>query len=377
MAGADPLLNGEPERFPIEVASTFYTGLNEPKPTSMNFSMDGLSFISSHNDDALRLIDVASMHHTETIQCEVFGIHAVRYTQSAHVLCVSPRLPLDGHLHLLNLETAQFVGEMAYLNDLDGEIHPYPNMPVYSTLSQCPASDVLGAVVSAKGRLALFHPLVSGAIAASADKTVNGNKVALSFNHDGHHILLGDDRRITLLDRRFLFASPVLCLENKKLFSSRPELARCKGAEYGIDQSHLLLTSSLGEVVVYDWKSGRVVCNYYHDDAKRHFVGSEDAIGAKYVHPNLRDSMIAQPTSSMVGGRHLLVYGGYKNSADDEIPKEEGGVKADKQVEVQAGPLHYELQSKDSDVPIALEVNPRYNLVATAARSVTWWAFNE
>lgn len=41
------------------------------------------------------------------------------------------------------------------------------------------------------------------------------------------------------------------------------------------------------------------------------------------------------------------------------------------------GNLRYELQSKDSDVPVGLAVNRCYRLVAVAARSVTWWAFNE
>ncbi|CCW60282.1 unnamed protein product [Phytomonas sp. EM1] len=376
MTGNGTNTNGEQQRFPIEVASMFYTGLNEPKPTCMDFSLEGLSFISSHNDDALRLIDVASLNHTETIQCEHFGIHSVRYTQSESVVCVAPRLPLDGHLHLLNLETAQFFGEMAYLNELDSEIHPYPNTPVYSTISQCPATDVLGAVVTTKGRLALFHPLISGAIAASGEKAVIGSKVALSFSHDGNRIIIGDDRRINLFDRRVLFSTPIVSLENQKIFSSSPELARCKGAEHCIDQSHLLLTSSSGEVVVYNWKLDRIVCSYYHGDAKRHFVGSSDAIGAKYIHPNLRNSIIAQPTSSMVGGRHLLVYGGYEGNESGSIGEEEV-IKGDFQSEMKSGLLRYELQSKDSDVPIALAVNPRYSLVVTAARSLTWWAFNE
>lgn len=54
--------------------------------------------------------------------------------------------------------------------------------------------------------------------------------------------------------------------------------------------------------------------NYYHDDAKRHFVGAGDALGAKYVSPLMSHSHIVQPTSSMLGGRHLLVYESHHNN---------------------------------------------------------------
>lgn len=372
----------------------FFTGLNEPKPTAMDFSPDGLSFLSAHGDDALRCIDVGALAHTDTIQCETFGVHNVRYTQSSQVACVAPRFPLDGHLHLLNVETAQFFGTMAYLNDLDSEIHPVVNTPVYSTIAQCPCTDVLGAVVSTKGRLALFHPLIAGCIAASTERSVAGARPALSFSPDGNLIVIGDDHKVTLFDRRILFSCPVACCENSDLFRENAKHARCKGAEVNSDGERVLLTSSTGEVVVYNWKLDQVVCSYYHDDARRHFLGSGDAVGAQYVQPYVPHSSIAQPSSSMNAGRHLLVYEGYSDSsipADSAMevsaPTSSGSSvssslhplsssQAVLSTSVRRGNLQYELQSKDSDVPVALAVNRRFQIVATAARNVTWWAFH-
>ncbi|CAJ1011522.1 hypothetical protein Q4I28_006835 [Leishmania naiffi] len=339
----------------------FYTGINEPRPTSMNFSFDGLHFVSAHTDDAVRLIDVGNMMNTDVIICDAFGVHNVRYTHSSSVVCVAPRFHLDGHLHLLNTETSQFFAEMAYLNDAESEILPVANTPVYSTLSQCPATDVIGAVVAAKGRLALFHPLISGCIAATPERSIVGSKVCVQFSLDGHRIAIGDDHRITLLDRRNLFQAPQVVLENKRVFTMSASLTRCKGLEFSADASRLLLTSSSGEVVVYDWQRDETVVNYFHGDAKRHFLGSADAIGAQYVFPYQTASPILQLTSSMTGGRHLLVYAGcHSNSV---YPTRQGR-------------LLYELQSKDSDVPVAVAVNPRLQLAATAARSITWWAFH-
>ncbi|KAG5470790.1 hypothetical protein LSCM1_02040 [Leishmania martiniquensis] len=355
-AGSDAV-NG----VPIEVASMFYTGINEPRPTAMNFSFDGLYFVSAHTDDAVRLIDVGNMVNTDVIVCDAFGVHNVRYTHSSSVVCVAPRFHLDGHLHLLNTETSQFFGEMAYLNDAESEIVPVANTPVYSTLSQCPTTDVIGAVVAAKSRLALFHPLISGCIAATPERSVVGSRACVQFSRDGHRIAIGDDHRIAILDRRNLFHSPQVMLENKRVFTMSTPPTRCKGVEFSADASRLLLTSSSGEVVVYDWQRDETVANYFHGAARRHFVGSADAIGAQHVFPHQATSPILQLTSSMAGGRHLLVYAGCPSNAVSSA---------------QQGRLLYELQSKDSDVPVAVAVNPRLQLVATAARSITWWAFH-
>lgn len=81
----------------------FFTGLNEPKPTAIDFAQDGQFFVSAHNDDALRVVDVNAIHHIDTIECESYGIHDVKFTHSNNVVIVAPRHPLDGHLHLLNL----------------------------------------------------------------------------------------------------------------------------------------------------------------------------------------------------------------------------------------------------------------------------------
>ncbi|GET91720.1 hypothetical protein, conserved [Leishmania tarentolae] len=346
---------------PIEVASMFYTGINEPRPTAMSFSFDGLHFVSAHTDDAVRLIDVGNMTNTDVIVCDAFGVHNVRYTHSSSVVCVAPRFHLDGHLHLLNTETSQFFGEMAYINDAESEMLPVANTPVYSTIAQCPATDVIGAVVVAKGRLALFHPLISGCIAATPERSLVGSRACVQFSQDGHRIAIGDDHRVAVFDRRNLFRRPLVVLENRHVFTTSASLTRCKGLEFNADTSRLLLTSSSGEVVVYDWKRSEVVANYYHGDARRHFLGSADAIGAQHVFPYQATSPILQLTSSMTGGRHLLVYAGCASKSAASTGK---------------GRLLYELQSKDSDVPVAIAVNPRLQLAATAARSITWWAFH-
>lgn len=345
---------------PIEVASLFYTGLNEPRPTSMDFSFDGLHFISSHNDDAVRLIDVGAMTHTDTILCETFGVHDVSYTHSSAVACVAPRFYLDGHLHLLNTETAQFFGEMAYLNDTEPELPVVANTPVYSTLVQCPVSDIIAAVIPSRRRVALFHPLIAGAVAATPEHSITGAKTCITFSHDGTKVAIGDDHLITVLDRRLLDRGPVVSMPNASVFSVSPALARCKGLEFNTDAKHLLCTSSFGEVLQVDWAAEQPVQSYYDGDAKRHFVGSSDAIGARYIHPYRERSPVVQATSSMVGGRHLLLYDGLQQRSAQSLGR---------------GHLVYELQSKDSDVPVALAVNRRFNLVASAARNVTWWAW--
>jgi WD40 repeat protein len=365
-----PPLTSSGLQAPIEVASMFYTGINEPRPTAMDFSFDGLHFASAHTDDAVRLIDVGGLHHNDTIVCDAFGVHNVRYTHSSAVVCVVPRFHLDGHLHLLNTETAQFFGEMAYLNDVEAEIPAVANTPVYSTLTQCPVTDVLGSVVAAKGRFALFHPLISGCVAATAERTVVGPKPCVQFSSDGNAIALGDDHRVVVLDRRRLFDSAVVQRDTKQLFSSYSPLTRCKGVEFSADGSHLLVTSSNGEVVLYDWKREEVTVNYFHGDARRHFVGAGDAIGARFAFPGQPTSPILQPTSFMCGGRHLLVYDGNWSLTASPHPSETPR-------ETQQGRLLYELQSKDSDVPVAVAVNPRYQVAATAARSITWWAFHQ
>ncbi|KPI84591.1 hypothetical protein ABL78_6352 [Leptomonas seymouri] len=360
--GTDPTAGA-----PVEVASLFYTGINEPRPTAMDFSFDGLHFASAHTDDAVRLIDVGSLIHTDTILCDAFGVHSVRYTHSSAVVCVAPRFHLDGHLHLLNTETAQFFGEMAYLNDVEGETPPVANTPVYSTLTQCPATDVIGAVMSAKGRLALFHPLISGCVASTPERTVTGPKACVQFSNDGHYIAVGDDHRLVVLDRRCLCRpTAVVQRENRALFADYSPLTRCKGAEFCADGSHILVSSSNGEVSLYDWKHEEVKVSYFHGDAKRHFVGAGDAIGARFAFPGQAGSPILQPTSFMNGGRHLLVYEGGPALASSDT------LSAPRQ-----GRLLYQLQSKDSDVSVALAVNPRFHVAATAARSITWWAFHQ
>lgn len=287
---------------------------------------------------------------------------------------------------------------MAYLNDYEGELKPVTNMPVYSYLAQCPQTDVLAAIVAGDGRLALFHPLISGAIACTPAHTIQGSyKSSTSFSHDGNYIIVGDDATVRLYDRRMLFKAEVQTVSTSDVFardafsSSHPPdsisnaergnltstisgprsggggsgnnrragtaAVRCKGAEVCVNSQYSLLTSACGEVVIYNWLSRSVEVNYYHDDARRHFVGSSDAIGAQYVNPSVADSVIAQPTSSMVGGRHLLVYDGLHASSPSS-----------------RGSLLYELQSKDSDVPVGLAINRRFRLLAVAARNVTWWS---
>ncbi|KEG15584.1 COMPASS component SWD2 [Trypanosoma grayi] len=346
---------------PIEVASYFFNGAGDTRVGAMDFSLDGRFFISSHTDDALRLVDVASMRHTETIQLELFGLHCARFTQSTDVVCVAPRHCADGHLYLLSLTTAQLFSAMAFVSDDVPELRAATNTPAYSTVAQNPQTDVIASVLATQGRLLLFHPLISGALAASGERTVVGNRSTVAFSPDGSKLVMGDDHHVRLFDCRKLFTSPLVSLENKAVFTESGAATRCKGAEVSADGSHLLLTSSGGEAVVYDTKHDKVTCSYFHDAARHQFTGADDAVGAKYVHPNVVGSMVVQPSTFMDAGRHLLVYGGHSTQSPQECQK---------------GVLKYELRCKDNDVLVALCVNTRYALVATAARGVTWWAFN-
>ncbi|EPY38598.1 COMPASS component SWD2 [Angomonas deanei] len=312
-------------------------------------------FVSSHLDDSVRICHVPSMHHSDTIQCDNFGVHAARFTHSNHILCVAPRHQLDGHLHLLNVETAQFYSAMAYMDDVAGELVPQANTPVYNSIEQCPSTDVLAATLTVKGSLALFHPLVGGAIACSPDRSVVGIKPCICFSPDGSQIAVGDDKQVTIFDRRMLFEKPLAQLKTNDIFTFNTSSARCRSIDVFAD--HYLFSSSWGETLIYSVKERASVTNYFHNEVRRHFVGSSDAVGARYVHPYSADSCVVQPTCTLVGGRHLFLYEG---ATPD---KEKGG-------------LHCAVQAKDGDSPVSLSVNPRYNIVCTAARSITWWSVN-
>lgn len=348
-----------PNTPPVEVAAQFFTGLNEPRPLSLDFSLDGLFGVSAHQDGAVRVVDVQSMTPATTIVCDTFGVSSCRFTQSSGVLCTTPSLPLDGHLYLLDVERGTYIAALAYVNDLEQEV-AVTQKPVYSTLSQCPVSDVIASVIAAKGALTLFHPLVSGAVAVSPDGFVKGANPAVSFSPDGNTILVGGEERLQLLDRRKL-SSVVRSIPHQQIFRSNP--SRCRGAEVSASGQHILATSSKGEVVVLNAHTGEAELSYFHHDVTSFFSGAVNYVGARYATPCLDNSRVVQMTSSMNGGRHLLVY----------RPPQGGG----QQEAMQYGSLEFQLQSKDSEVPVAITVNPRYQVVATAARYVTWWAFTE
>lgn len=367
---------------PLEIAAQFFSGLNEPRPTSLEFSLDGLFAISSHMDDAIRVVDVCSMSPSETIQCDLGGgVSASCFTQSSSIVCVAPRVAIDGHLYLLNIETASYVGAMAYVNDYEqeGELLPHP---FFSCVAQCPVSDVLGGVIGSKGALALFHPLVSGAVAATKNHFIRGEKPSIGFSRDGNKILVGGDEEVMVLDRRMLTSGPVKCLSNKKIFRYGP--GRCRGVQLSADSSRALLTSSNGEANVLHLHSEKLECTYFHHDAQRWFLGTSNNVPAKYMTPHVSCSRVVQMTSSMNDGRHLLVY---EPNSKEGIEAGIGVVKqaekkdSDKLLEndlvesIAQGALKYQLQSKDSDLPVDIAVNPRFQLIATAARHVTWWTF--
>lgn len=354
---------------PIEVAGQFFAGLNEPRPTCVGFSRDGMLGFSSHLDNAIRIVDANSLTHSQTIFCDSCGVSAAVFTQSSSVLCIAPEMLFDGHLYLLNVETASFIGALGYVNDLAPEI-PLTSMPVYSTVSQCPTTDILGAVIHTKGALALFHPLVSGAVAVSQDKLVGGYRAFVTFSSDGNGIAVGCDDHVSLLDRRMLLSGPVRRLSSIQLFRRTP--ARCRGVEFPNEGGErLLVTSSLGEVNVFNLKKNTVECSYFHGQAMKLFDGSKNNVPARYLNPHLRSSRVIQLTSSLSDGRHMLVYHpNPKQDASVSMSTEEGGE------ELVWGALAYQLQCKDSDIPVDVAVNPRLQVIATAARHVCWWCVN-
>lgn len=365
---------------PLEPAAQFFSGLNEPRPTSIEFSLDGFFAISSHMDDAVRLVDVSSMSPAETIHCEIGGVSSSCFTQSSSVVCVAPRLAVDGHLYLLNVETARYIGALAYVNDYEAETELTPH-PFYVCVTQCPVSDVLGSIIFSRGALALFHPLVSGAIAFTKDHLISGEKPQIGFSRDGNKILVGGDEKIMILDRRMLASGPVVSFNNSEIFRCSP--GRCRGIELSSDGTRALLTSSKGEANVLHLRSERVECTYFHHDVEKWFLGTSNNVSAKYMTPQLPSSRVVQMTSSMNDGRHLLVYEpNPKEWVEMTEEKAKDKVKNSKQLSentlnesVALGALKYQLQSKDSDLPVAIAVNPRFQLIATAARHVTWWTF--
>eukprot|EP00796_Vickermania_ingenoplastis_P002019 gene2019-1209_t len=340
---------------PVEVVAQFFSGLNEPRPTTLGFSFDGLYAASSHLDDAVRIVDVGTLRHSETIRCNMCGISSALFTQSSCVLCVVPRIPVDGHLYLLNLETAKFCGAMAYLNDYEEPLAP-SQMPVYSAVTQCPTTDVIGTVISARGVLALFHPLMSGAVAVTKDRIVKGGKPCVSFSKDGNTILVGGDDRVSVLDRRMLFSNPVTVLDHSEIFNEVP--TKCRGIEVSADSNRVLFTSSKGETNIFNLGTKQMECTYYHHDAKMLFSGATNNVSSRFVNPYVPASRVVQMTSSMSEGRHLLVY----------QPNPMQLASHDDSRVVSEGKLEFQFQSKDSEVPVAIAVNPRFQLVATAAR---------
>lgn len=345
---------------PVDVAAMFYTALNDPKPLTSDFSKDGLHFISTHADDSIRVASVGALAPTDAVPCTAFGAHLARFTHSSAVVTVAPRLPRDGHLHLLHLETACVIASLAHVTDAAPSPALTHSSPFFASLAQCPTSDVIGAVSALRApRVMLFHPLVSGAIAVSSGRGITGSRTCLGFGGDGHTVLLGDDRCVRLYDRRKLFDEAVTEVANSAIFSQSPSGCRCKGVDFSADSSLALLTSACGEAVLFDLHARAVVRRYFHGDVKRHFTGTGDAPAARFLSPGapVAETKVVQPGAVMLGGRHLLVYSEHADAG--------GNAR-----------LEMELQAKDSDVPSDMSVNPRYSLVSTAARSVTWWAFH-
>lgn len=374
-SSGEPVACSSEETAPIEVCAQFFSGINEPRPVSLDFSLDGLFAISAHLDDAVRVMNVTTLAHCETIHCPSFGVSSSCFTQSPSVICVAPRLPIDGHLHLLNLETATFIGALAYINDFEAEIQVLQK-PVYSTIAQCPCTDVIGAVIGAKGTLALFHPLVSGAVAVTREKFVKGEKPPISFDTNGYHIYVGGDDAISVLDRRSLGRGPITSFQTKNVFLHDPY--RCRGVESSVEQGRLLVTSSGGEANIFNWHTEVLESTYFHHDVQSLFLGAPNHVPARYLTPGVSQSRVAQMTSSMNDGRHVLVYYPTPASEEAKVKKEKDEAsKIMRKDSVQEGRLQYQLQLKDSELPVSFIVNPRFKMFGTAARHVTWWSFGE
>ncbi|KAG8343489.1 hypothetical protein TRVL_05679 [Trypanosoma vivax] len=358
--GVTGLMNSEDDEDNyIGVVAHFFNGINEPRVSSVDFSLDGQCFVSAHKDGALRLINVMKIRHTETINFDGFDAHCARFTQSNNVVCVAPQHGVDGHLYFVDLSNACVFSASGFLCDEIGDIPVCGNAPVYSAIVQSPHSDVIASVFSPQGRLLLFNPLISGALAASAERSIIGRTTAVSFSPDGRKLVVGDDQLVRLFDFRFMFNSAPVVLKNSQVFTQSGVAPRCQGAEVSADGSKLLLTSGAGEAVVYDLLDEKVVCSYFHGVAKNHFIGASDAVGAKYLYPFIDNSLVVQPVTNANGDRPLLVY----NTPIDY-----------KTIGSERGALLYELQCKDNGLPVAMAVNPRYALVANASRCVTLWS---
>ncbi|EAN80581.1 uncharacterized protein TEOVI_000502000 [Trypanosoma equiperdum] len=343
---------------PVEIAASFFSAYGDPRSTSIDFSLDGKYFLSTHTDDAMRLVDVTEIKHKETIALNTVGLWRARFTQSSGVVCLASHRPCDGHLYLLNLNTAQLFASMSFVSDTVPVVPAIPNRPAYTAIAQSPCNDTIAAVFSAQGRLLLFHPLISGAVAASAENTFIGGGGAISFSPEGTQLLVSDDSCVRVYDYRKLFSGPLLTLQHNKMLPHCDSCGerRCIGMDIGSGGEELLLTYECGGVLLYDLRQNAVRGANFGIKGTIDGINSSCSVGARYVHPYLGHSPVVQLDSTSGKDTRLLVYHGSRAKS-------------------RWGSLRYEILCVADGDPIAMSVNPQYSMVATAAGGVTWWSF--
>lgn len=380
---------------PIECVEQFFVGMSAPRVSAVQFSNDGLHCVSSHEDDALRWLDVVSLQHRETIRLPLdIGVHRFCFTSSTDRLWVAPKNELDQQLYIYSAAKADFAAAYSIKGrDSDAVGLPMRHKidPRVAAIAACPTSDVAAVVTGMHDQLQFFHPLVSGAVASTprgSEGPFAGMK-NVAWSHDGLQVAVAASDHTAVFDFRALTNGPTHVVANADVFaqsatptsfavtSSKHTQARhytCVGIEFHASGQLLLMTSHAGEVVLVDPTAAArspsrkrqarsdVVASFFHGHAQRHFTESHTAaIAAQFVNPADVRSFVVQPGITHIGGRHVLFYDGCDGAL---MPGE---------LERRCS-LRYVVQQRDPEMPRAMAVNSKFSIVAIGAKSLTWWS---
>lgn len=422
-----------PQQLPVECMEHFFHGVAAPRMTSMDFSLDGLHCISTHEDDALRWIDVVSLQHRETIRCAaaIGGVQYAAFTSSSDRMWLCPRGAADGHLYIYSASSEKVVsaiglcdGQQAGQSDAAHRSYKALLSPggALTNIAQSITTDTAAVVNAQYNSVQVVHPLVSGPVAATPPCT-DGPLRRVSWSYDGILLAVAGAARTTVFDLRKLATGPVDRIDNQNVFPlsrscDQDHATWCEGAQFNDSSNALLMTSRMGEAVAVslrrrsdDTSSSSssstqrpttIVASYLHGASRRHFMPSREdaanmyggyqqqtsssssattnapAVPAQFVHPHAPGgSMVAQPAASLFSGRHLLIY--------ECMAMDDTTIEHQRRLSFAAGDsashqggrlaaLRYQVQFRENDLPRTMAINRRFGIVAVGAKSSTWFA---
>nr|CCC96118.1 unnamed protein product [Trypanosoma congolense IL3000] len=342
----------------MRTVKTLLSDAGGARATGIDFSLNGRHLLASTTDDSMYILDTYSLCHVGTFAMSTVGIHLARYTRTDGVVCVAPQRSADGNLYLFNLNAGKLFSAMSLISDDVSELVTAGKHPVYTAVAQSPSSDTIAALFSPKGRLLLFHPLISGAVAASKENAVVGNSGVVSFSPDGEFLVVGDSECVRVFDYRKLFSGPLLKIDGRRILSSTDPLreCRCIGVDVDVGGSRLLITYEGGRVVLYDVRKNVLLGSDTDVAGNEHYRDSDDAIGARFLSSSTDAFSFCRLTMGERGTPTVLVYSGCKRRN-------------------YWAELSQSVHCRGGGFPTAAEVCRCHKLMATAAGEVTLWSF--